>query len=139
MVLLTNEFGNEYGIYDNSSGSITMVNSILWGNTQNADSANIVGDPTVTYSDIGWFAYQSTGFAGTGNIELDPLFIDAANVWGVDYSNSIDESSKVRSATGISIDWFTPIGPLNFSLATPLTKNSTDKTEGFRFNLGTTF
>ena len=67
------------------------------------------------------------------------FFIDAANVWGVDYSNSIDESSKVRSATGISIDWFTPIGPLNFSLATPLTKNSTDKTEGFRFNLGTTF
>ncbi len=67
------------------------------------------------------------------------FFLDAANVWGVDYSTSIDDSSKVRSATGISVDWFTPIGPLNFSLASPLTKNSTDKTEGFRFNLGTTF
>tara|TARA_Y100000590_G_C14979683_1_gene735753 strand:- start:24 stop:554 length:531 start_codon:yes stop_codon:yes gene_type:complete len=67
------------------------------------------------------------------------FFFDVANVWGVDYSNSIDDSSKVRSSTGLSVDWFTPIGPLNFSLAAPLTKNSTDKTEGFRFNLGTTF
>jgi len=33
----------------------------------------------------------------------------------------------------------TPIGPLSFSLAQPLTKSSTDKTESFRFNLGTTF
>ena len=67
------------------------------------------------------------------------IFIDAGNVWGVDYSDSIDDSNKIRSATGIAIDWFTPIGPLNFSFATPITKASTDKTEKFRFNLGTTF
>ncbi len=67
------------------------------------------------------------------------FFIDAANVWGVDYSDSIDDSNKIRSSTGISVDWFTPIGPLNFSLAKPITKASTDKTESFRFNLGTTF
>ena len=67
------------------------------------------------------------------------IFIDAGNVWGVDYSNTIDDSNKIRSATGIAIDWFTPIGPLNFSFAKPITKASTDKTEKFRFNLGTTF
>ena len=67
------------------------------------------------------------------------FFIDAANVWGVDYNKSIDKDNKIRSSTGIALDILTPIGPLNFSLAVPITKNSTDKTETFRFNLGTTF
>jgi outer membrane protein insertion porin family len=66
-------------------------------------------------------------------------FIDAGNVWGVDYSDEIDDSNKIRSATGITIDWFTPVGPLNFSFAKDITKASTDKTESFQFNLGTTF
>ena len=66
-------------------------------------------------------------------------FIDVANVWGVDYSSSIDDSNKIRSSTGIGVDFLTPIGPLSFSLSQTLTKNSTDKTESFRFNLGTTF
>ena len=66
-------------------------------------------------------------------------FIDAANVWGIDYDSSINDSSTIRSATGFAIDIFTPVGPLNFSLATPITKSSTDRTEKFRFNLGTTF
>jgi len=66
-------------------------------------------------------------------------FLDAANVWGVDYSGTIAQSSKIRSATGLAVDWFTPMGPLTFSLSEVLTKDSTDKTEGFRFNIGTTF
>ena len=67
------------------------------------------------------------------------VFVDAANVWGVDYDSSIDNNNKIRSSTGVAMDILTPIGPLNFSLSQPITKSSTDKTEGFRFNLGTTF
>ena len=67
------------------------------------------------------------------------IFLDMANVWGVDYSSEVDESNKLRSAVGISLDWYTPVGPLNFSLAQPIMKKNTDKTETFRFNLGTTF
>ena len=67
------------------------------------------------------------------------LFFDAANVWGVDYSETIDDVSKIRSSTGLALDWLSPLGPLNFSLALPLSKAQTDKTETFRFNLGTTF
>ena len=66
-------------------------------------------------------------------------FIDVANLWGVDYSNTIDDSNKIRSSTGFVVDWFTVIGPLNFSLAQDISKVSTDKTESFQFNLGTTF
>jgi len=67
------------------------------------------------------------------------VFLDTANVWGIDYSDTVDDSNKIRSAFGISADWFTPIGPLNFSLSQNITKASTDSTESFRFNLGTTF
>jgi len=66
-------------------------------------------------------------------------FYDAANVWGVDYNSSLSDNSKIRSSVGISANWYTPVGPLNFSFAQPITKASSDKTEGFRFNLGTSF
>ncbi len=67
------------------------------------------------------------------------IFYDAANIWGVDYSSAINDSSALRSSVGLGVDWYTPIGPLSFSLAQPISKKSTDKTESFRFNLGTTF
>ena len=67
------------------------------------------------------------------------LFLDAGNVWGVDYNSAIDDNNKIRSSAGMAMDLLTPIGPLNFSLSQPITKSSTDKTESFRFNLGTTF
>ena len=67
------------------------------------------------------------------------LFVDAANVWGVDYNSAIDDNNKIRSSTGVAMDIATPVGPLNFSLSQPITKSSTDKIESFRFNLGTTF
>ncbi len=66
-------------------------------------------------------------------------FIDIANVWGVDYDSSVDQSNYIRSSTGIGLDWITPVGPLSFSLTQPITKKGTDRTETFRFNLGTTF
>ena len=66
-------------------------------------------------------------------------FLDMGNVWEVDYSSAIDDSNKIRSATGVAVNWFTPVGPLNFSLSKPITKANTDKTQSFQFNLGTTF
>ncbi len=66
------------------------------------------------------------------------IFLDAANVFGVDYDSSLD-NSKLRSSVGFGVDWFTVIGPLNFSVAQPISKAESDKTETFRFNIGTTF
>ena len=67
------------------------------------------------------------------------FFIDAANLWGVDYDSSLDDNGSIRSSTGVALDWFSPIGPLSFSLAYPITKKNGDKDETFRFNLGTSF
>ena len=67
------------------------------------------------------------------------LFFDAANVWGVDYDSSINDSNKIRSSVGFGVDWFTVVGPLTFSLSEVITKDDHDIEENFRFNLGTTF
>ena len=67
------------------------------------------------------------------------VFLDTGNVWSVDYSDSIDGSSKIRAALGISANMFTTVGPLTFTLAQDISKVSTDKTERFNFRLGTSF
>ena len=67
------------------------------------------------------------------------IFLDIANVWGVDYDASLEKSDDIKSAVGIGLDWFSPIGPMNFTLSQHLSKGSNDVTESFRFNLGTTF
>ena len=67
------------------------------------------------------------------------MFLDAGNVWGVDYDSSLNDTNKIRSSIGIGIDWFTLIGPLSASFTHPISKVNTDKTETFKFNLGTTF
>ncbi len=67
------------------------------------------------------------------------LFFDAANVWGIDYNSSLSDESTIRSSVGLAVDFFTVVGPLNFSLSQPITKGKNDITETFRFDLGTTF
>ena len=79
-----------------------------------------------------------TVFQGLDNLDV-AIFFDAANVWGVDYDSSIDDKSTVRSSTGVALNLMTPVGPLSFSFANALTQASSDKTETFRFNLGTQF
>ena len=67
------------------------------------------------------------------------VFFDAGNIWGVDYSSSLDDSNTIRTSTGLALEWITPIGPLSFTYAEALSKASTDKTQSFKFQLGTTF
>ena len=52
----------------------TVLNSILWDNLPEAIGHYVSsGGITITYSDI-----ENNGYAGTGNIDADPVFADAA-------------------------------------------------------------
>ena len=77
-------------------------------------------------------------FEGLDNLDVG-IFFDAANIWGIDYNSSLDDKSTIRSSAGVALNLMTPIGPLSFSFANALSKASSDKTETFRFNLGTQF
>ena len=67
------------------------------------------------------------------------MFFDAGNVWGVDYDSGLSDTNKIRSSIGLGVDWFTVVGPLSVSFSHPISSVDTDKTESFKFNLGTTF
>lgn len=60
------------GITCASSGA-TITNTIVWGNATKQIHAIGSPAPTVTYSDV------QGGFAGTGNLNVDPQFADATN------------------------------------------------------------
>jgi outer membrane protein insertion porin family len=66
-------------------------------------------------------------------------FLDFGNVWGVDYDSSVDESNKIRSSAGATASWLSPLGPMTFVFSRNIAKADTDKTESFKFQLGTTF
>ena len=74
----------------------------------------------------------------SSNVDIG-LFLDAGNIWGVDYDSTLDDSNKIRSSTGIAASWLSPLGPMTFILSQNLSKADTDKTQSFTFNLGTTF
>ena len=67
------------------------------------------------------------------------IFLDSGNVWGVDYSDVVDDTNIIRSAFGISANTFTTIGPLSFTLAQDISSASTDEPQKFNFRLGTSF
>jgi outer membrane protein insertion porin family len=114
----------------------TRLRGFKSGNVGPKDGSDYVGGNYMTTFNI-----SSTVPYILDNAEsLDvKVFLDTANIWGVDYSNSINDSNKLRSSTGIALDILTPVGPLSFSYAEAITKASTDKTESFKFQLGTTF
>ena len=66
------------------------------------------------------------------------IFFDVANVWGKDFSEGVD-SNKIRSSAGVGFEWVSPLGPLSFTYAAPITKDSTDSIESFNFKLGGIF
>jgi parallel beta-helix repeat protein len=64
--------GNGGGMYNYSLISPTVTNCILWGDEPD-EIYNSSASPTVTYSDV------QGGYAGVGNIDADPCFVDPNN------------------------------------------------------------
>jgi outer membrane protein insertion porin family len=87
-------------------------------------------------------------------------FVDAGNVWdykgptfwnvtGETLQVGLDSASFIRSSVGVGLLWDSPLGPLRFDLAYPITKYCAtpalggpqvcDRTQIFRFSGGTKF
>ena len=63
-------------------------------------------------------------------------FIDVGNVFAANEKLSF---SDLRSSVGLAVSWFSPVGPLKFSLSKPLRQKPEDKVERFQFLLGRVF
>jgi len=75
-------------------------------------------------------------------------FVDAGSLWNyvgpttwdqTGETLAVADSNAVRSSAGVSFIWDSPLGPLRFDLAYPITKESYDRTQFFRFSGGTKF
>jgi parallel beta-helix repeat protein len=66
-----NTAANGSGMSNNNS-SPTVRNSILWGNISGGEIYNSSSTPIISYCNI------AGGYPGTGNIDADPLFVNAA-------------------------------------------------------------
>ena len=64
------------------------------------------------------------------------FFFDAGQVKG---PGSQPEFETFRFATGVAVQWSSPVGPLKFSFAFPLKKREGDKLQRFQFQVGTGF
>ncbi|GIU46980.1 outer membrane protein assembly factor BamA [Shewanella algidipiscicola] len=82
------------------------------------------------------------------------FFVDAGNVWDTEFDYDsyrglpaeefteladYSDPSRIRASAGMSVQWLSPMGPMVFSLAWPITEYEDDETEIFSFNIGKTF
>jgi outer membrane protein insertion porin family len=63
-------------------------------------------------------------------------FIDFGNVYGGREKITFRD---MRASAGIAVSWYSPVGPLKFSLAKPIRQEPTDRIERFQFLLGKAF
>lgn len=84
------------------------------------------------------FADAGTLF-GVGNLGTLNTWIKCSSVGVPANCNYFDDSWNIRSSVGASLIWQSPLGPLRFDFAFPLSKQPYDKTQVFRFSGGTTF
>lgn len=118
------------------------TNNALGGTTYFGASAEVqfpifglpreLGMRGAVFADAGTlFGYKGkTNFAG-----LAPTPVAA----GYPTSITVVDSSEIRSAIGASLLWQSPLGPIRFDYAYPITKNQYDRTQYFRFSGGTSF
>jgi outer membrane protein insertion porin family len=68
----------------------------------------------------------------------DPLCVDDGDP-DPNESCTVDDSPALRASVGAGLIWQSPFGPLRFDVAYPFLKTDYDRTEFFRFSVGTRF
>lgn len=83
-------------------------------------------------------------FPGVGNDRTLRLFgfTDIGRAFGTNPVTKIEEKvdlSQLRASAGVGLSWISPMGPLRFSYATPIRKQTDDKIQRLQFQIGTSF
>ena len=79
--------------------------------------------------------FPMPGVKGDKSVRLS-TFVDFGSVFA---ANEKIRLSDLRSSVGFAVSWFSPVGPLKFSLAKPIKQKPDDKVERFQFLLGRVF
>lgn len=94
--------GTDGGVIRNLTNTTPVItNCILWGNTNGTSGSEIVSSlptPVVTYSIV------EGGHAGTGNMDVDPLFFSTTNLRVYSCSPAVDAGNSAANTTPFDLD-----------------------------------
>jgi outer membrane protein insertion porin family len=99
------------------------------------------GVKVAAFADAGslWNYTGPTSFPATGEV----LSGNTCATWGPNVANAtpcpVDNAMHIRSSVGVGLIWDSPFGPLRFDYSFPLSKQSYDRVQQFRFGGGTKF
>ncbi len=135
---------NDIGVADASSNKLKTIHAFSLGglNFKGFDYRGIGPKVDNIYLGGNKFFTSTIGIGGSflfddkDNINTK-LFYSLGSIWDSDYTsqNNLD----IRSSVGISFDILTAIGPISFSYALPIDKNTDDITREFNLSIGTSF
>ncbi len=77
-----------------------------------------------------------------GDLGIDvSIFSDIGSLWDTDYPSNVTgvNDSSPRASAGVAIYWNTAVGPLSFIWGWPISEESYDKENNFKFSIGTSF
>ena len=150
IVGISGEYGNIEGIDEN----VSKTNRFFLGGrkVRGFDSSGIGPriEENSSASAVGGNNYYAGRVALRSGIGLPSetgiqwtIFTDFGSLWGVDdtidnYAISTDQK-ELRMSFGYGFQWETPIGPLTFTWADAIKKESYDQLQKFEFRLGSTF
>lgn len=137
-------FGSVRGYRDNSMGPKSrLLNTFTNPPTliNGAVAESVGGNVQI---EAGMELIFPTPFIEDNNKVRTLAFFDAGNIFdtklqgfaGEDYKPSL---SNMRYSVGLGLSWITPIGPLTFAIAQPLSEKEGDDTQMFQFSLGQGF
>ena len=146
--------GAEYGNIEGLGENISKSNRFFVGGRKirGFDSSGIGPRESVnsTSSAVGGNNYYTGRVAIRSGIGIPSetalqwtIFSDFGTLWGVDDTNNnyavSTDQKKLRMSFGYGFQWETPIGPLSFTWADAIKKESYDQLQRFEFRLGSNF
>lgn len=162
-VKLNAKFGAYYGLQDlidydlilrykargswlHSSGGYIPVAERLYlggiGSVRGYDSYSISPEVTDVGKVGGTWTFSNTVEASIPISEEAKIRLAFFADWGIigsdDYYNQ-SFSNENRASAGVSLEWFSPFGPINFVFAKAINPEDGDETSSFEFTMGTKF
>ena len=137
-------FNNNIGYAESLKSKLKTINSFSLGgsNFKGFDFRGIGPIENNFYLGGNQFYTSTFGYGSSflfdekDNINVK-LFLTAGSIGNSDYVSNND--FDIRSSAGISFDLISPVGPISFTIAQPLLKESNDKVRVFSFAIGNSF
>jgi outer membrane protein insertion porin family len=134
--------GQEYPLFKNfyvgGLGSVRGFEQSTLGPTRLTSSTNLAPIYLGGAKKVVFNAEFITPFPGAGNDRTLRLFgfTDIGRAFGENENVSLGD---LRASAGVGLSWISPMGPLRFSYAMPIRKQTEDKIQRLQFQIGTSF